>query len=60
VLMVMAVDVFMDAQMKTLTAALLYCILYPTFGLWYVIAFAGDMVGIVAGWLEDMIERVHP
>lgn len=46
--------------MRTITAALLYCILYPVFGAWYVVAFIGDMIGIVAGWLEDLIDRVHP
>jgi len=46
--------------MRTLTAALLYCILYLVFGAWYVVAFIGDMIGIVAGWLEDLIDRVHP
>ncbi len=46
--------------MRTIAAALLYCVLYPVFGTWYVVAFIGDMIGIVAGWLEDLIDRVHP
>lgn len=46
--------------MRTLIAALLYCILYPTFGLFYVVAFISDVLVIAAGWLEDLIDRVHP
>ena len=45
--------------MRTLTAAILYCILYVIVGFWYVIGFLADVLADVCTRLEDLIEEVR-
>lgn len=45
--------------MRTLTAALLYCILYVLVAFWYTIGFIADVMADVCARLEDVIEKVR-
>lgn len=46
--------------MRTIAAAMLYCILMAFIALIAVLSLSCDALNIIVDWLEDLLEKVHP